>query len=207
MSLLFDWREAIITSLGLTAPEKLVALALSCRMNQDGGSCFPSMKTLAVYTSMSADGVSRIIARLEGAGWLAVERTTGKRNQYVATLPTGAIQDRGRSRIGAIQDRDTPDQGSEGGDPGSGDPRSSARTNTSLPRQRNTSGTAEASAYLRAKELVTGPVSTEGMSRETINALMKLKSGARLTNDDYVLVREWVMERDGKALAAQQEDR
>lgn len=64
-----SWRRAIASS-DLSATTKLVALALSLHMDARGGSCFPSIETLARDCSLSYDSTRRHLRKLRVAGWL-----------------------------------------------------------------------------------------------------------------------------------------
>src|SRR5207249_2138882 len=68
---LFRWRDAV-TAQGnsLSAMGRYVALLLSLYMDGDGGSCFPSVTTLAARGNSGERTVRRAIRELERAGWL-----------------------------------------------------------------------------------------------------------------------------------------
>lgn len=89
LSPLFTWRSAIAHSeLGPT--RKLVAFVLSLHMNELGGSCFPSIDTLARKTGLSDRGVQKAIRALEESGWLVCETGGGRKaNRYTAAIPEG----------------------------------------------------------------------------------------------------------------------
>jgi hypothetical protein len=92
MSPLFTWRSAIVTS-DLPPQVRLVALALSLHMNERGGSCFPSQKTLAAETGLGDRQVRRHISTLRKSQWLMIsykERPSGRRAFYTATVPIEA---------------------------------------------------------------------------------------------------------------------
>jgi hypothetical protein len=84
-----DWCEARPDSGVETKKLKHLALTLSLHMNERGGSCFPSIDTLAEETSMSRPTVFLAIAELEATGWLTVKRGggRGRPNRYTATCP------------------------------------------------------------------------------------------------------------------------
>lgn len=73
-----DWR--------LGTGDKLVALVLLFRFhNTKTGQCNPSYERLAEACCLTRRAVIKIIPRLEGAGWLIVDRTAGgrkRRNQF-----------------------------------------------------------------------------------------------------------------------------
>lgn len=91
---LFTWRSAISSKeSGLTPTQRHVALALSLHMNEKGGSCFPSVRTLCDETGLSNRAVIDALRALEGGDWLEVYRRKkgkggrGWANGYRATVP------------------------------------------------------------------------------------------------------------------------
>ena len=89
---LFTWRSAIVES-DLPPVTRHVALTLSLHMNERGGSCFPSHKTLADETGLHVDTVRTHLAALTKGGWLVrvVNRRgsgRGTRVEYEASVPT-----------------------------------------------------------------------------------------------------------------------
>jgi hypothetical protein len=81
------WRDAVRDS-ELDATAKLVAFVLSTYMN-GRGCARPSKETLAAGASLSSGrrAVDHAVDRLEGAGFLEVERSRGRTaNRYQATL-------------------------------------------------------------------------------------------------------------------------
>src|ERR1700694_2761904 len=88
LSPLFTWRSAIAES-DLGSTTKLVAFALSLHMNERGGSCFPSIQTLARETSLGVSTVREHIGKLESADWLLRKIGGGRKsNRYTASVPT-----------------------------------------------------------------------------------------------------------------------
>lgn len=85
---LFSWRSAIVES-ELDADTKHVALTLSLHMNERGGSCFPSLETLAKETSRSKKTVVRCLRSLRSQGWLTVRAGggRGRTSTYTAVVP------------------------------------------------------------------------------------------------------------------------
>jgi hypothetical protein len=58
-------------------------------MNERGGSCFPSLKTLEAETGLSERSVRYSLRSLESEGWLEIDKRQGRShtNTYVATSP------------------------------------------------------------------------------------------------------------------------
>ena len=97
LSPLFSWRGAISSpESGLEPTSRHVALALSLHMNERGGSCFPSLDTLAAETGYHVDTVKKHLRVLATGGWITkVTRSMGvgrgSRNDYQATTPDGVV--------------------------------------------------------------------------------------------------------------------
>lgn len=85
---LFDWRTAVVGST-LSSTCRHVALTLSLHMDEQGGSCFPSVETLATETGLSRRAVQANVSKLVASGWLALRRGggRGRSNRYEATNP------------------------------------------------------------------------------------------------------------------------
>lgn len=72
---------------------RLVLFALSLHMNQQGGSCFSSQKTIADRSGLSERSVRTHLANAEKAGWLKIGQQPQKKgtawfvHNYVATIP------------------------------------------------------------------------------------------------------------------------
>lgn len=77
----------------LSAPTKLVALALATYMSDRGDQCHPGPTRLARDTSLHVSTVKERLKELERAGWLTCARRGGLKgetrfaNEYVATVP------------------------------------------------------------------------------------------------------------------------
>lgn len=74
-----------VWSVGPTdATEAAVMLALANFAGDDGGNCFPSIELIAKMARYSTRTVIRAVAALEAAGWVKVERGSGRglRSQY-----------------------------------------------------------------------------------------------------------------------------
>jgi hypothetical protein len=90
-SAVIEWRAAILAS-RLKPSARLVALVLSTHMDSDGGSCFPSLTTLAREAGLSRRGVCYALCELEQAR--LVERARGDRGRatrYHAASAHGAL--------------------------------------------------------------------------------------------------------------------
>lgn len=85
---LFSWRSGVSQS-GLTPNTRHVALVLSLHMNELGGSCFPSLTTLASETGRARKTIVAALSELEDEGWLRVVHGggRGRPNHYTATVP------------------------------------------------------------------------------------------------------------------------
>jgi DNA-binding transcriptional ArsR family regulator len=89
---LFTWRTCVASKhSGLEATTRHLALTISLHMNERGGSCFPSMDSMAEETGLHKATVIRHLRILEEAGWLSVKRRNrpGRSdvNQYTALVP------------------------------------------------------------------------------------------------------------------------
>jgi hypothetical protein len=89
------WREAVVSSDVLTAPDRLVALVLSLRMKPDGGPCWPALGDqekpgdLMRRTALGERTIRNSLGRLGRTGFLAVTHRPGKTSIYRPTLPGG----------------------------------------------------------------------------------------------------------------------
>lgn len=104
LSPLFSWRSAVCDST-LPPVTRHVALTLSLHMNERGGSCFPSLATLARETGLHEDTIKVHLRSLRQTGWLQVEhdravRGRGTRNTYTATVPTRGAETTGGQSTG-----------------------------------------------------------------------------------------------------------
>lgn len=91
-SSLFEWRRALLAKdSGLKSGTRYVLLVLSMHMDRDGGSCFPSIDTLANETALSPKVAGEHLAAGEAAGWFyRWKSATGKgwaRYNYQAVIP------------------------------------------------------------------------------------------------------------------------
>lgn len=88
MSVLFDWRKAVLAS-ELPAPCRHVLLTLSMHMDESGGSCWPSTETLARESGLHRATVIRHLATAEDGGWFTRVASRGRTsNAYQATQPS-----------------------------------------------------------------------------------------------------------------------
>jgi DNA-binding transcriptional MocR family regulator len=88
LPLVARWRRAVLAS-DLTRGQKIVAMALAEHMNGEGGSCYPSVKTLASETGLSVRGVRKAIAELSRRKWISRKRggsRPGHTSRYQALL-------------------------------------------------------------------------------------------------------------------------
>lgn len=71
-------------------------MTLSLHMNERGGSCFPSIETVAKESGLHAATVKRALNRLEEDGWLKRDRKgkggRGRVTTYTALLPPELAQ-------------------------------------------------------------------------------------------------------------------
>jgi DNA-binding transcriptional regulator YhcF (GntR family) len=104
---LFTWRSAVCES-NLKATTRHLLLTLSLHMNERGGSCFPSVETLASETGLGRATVFRQLQVAEDTGWLIIRRSQGRvSNRYEAALPPEFEP----SRKTTVPERDGPTAG------------------------------------------------------------------------------------------------
>ncbi|WP_073833039.1 helix-turn-helix domain-containing protein [Pseudovibrio exalbescens] len=109
----WSWRQAIYKS-NLPAMTKHVLQTLSAFMNSFGESCYPSVETLAEYTSLSKRAVIDHLRQAREAGWIEVSShgfrgQKWKRNEYTPRWPDRDLV----ASCGVIND----ERGGEGGSP------------------------------------------------------------------------------------------
>jgi hypothetical protein len=105
LSLLTEWRDAVVVDQRLDTTSTAVALVLSTFMNGDGVA-WPSRETIGAGAKLkSVRSVDRAIGIIESAGLLAIERSKGRRShRYRATVqPTARLN----SPNGASDDTST----------------------------------------------------------------------------------------------------
>lgn len=93
MTRAWTWRNAILST-NLQATTKHVLMVISTHMNDMGGGCYPSVKTIAELASLSERSVCTHVEIAAKAGWLAVEKHgfNGQgwaRHEYKALWPEG----------------------------------------------------------------------------------------------------------------------
>lgn len=86
---LFAWRAAIVAST-LASTARHVALTLSLHMDGDGGSCWPSVPTIAAETGLREETVRRHLAGLVAGGWLDRRERPGRTPMWTAAVPADA---------------------------------------------------------------------------------------------------------------------
>jgi len=112
-SLLFKWRRLVASEHGPEKPlTRHVLLTLSLRMNQDGGSCYPALRTLAADVGVGRSTVARHLKIAEQGGWIErytrrLEGQGWKRKGYRAVLPKGVPPERDTSGKAVPPERDT----------------------------------------------------------------------------------------------------
>lgn len=87
----WTWQQAILDS-DLAPTTRHVLLTIGCYMNQLGEGSYPSMRTLAVKTGLSARAVCTHVEKAAKAGWIRIAAhgfagTKWRRNEYVACWP------------------------------------------------------------------------------------------------------------------------
>lgn len=87
----WSWRHAIQKS-SLQPTTKLILYNLSLYMNEQGGSCFPSVETQAEDTGLDPKTVQRHLKKARDAGWIRVEarhfpKHEWRKHTYFASWP------------------------------------------------------------------------------------------------------------------------
>lgn len=91
----FSWQRLVASDKGpKSSTRRHVLLTLSLHMDQTGGSCFPSERTVAVETGLSRRAVNTHLAGAADEGWIerGVRGQSGqgwRQYEYQATLPDG----------------------------------------------------------------------------------------------------------------------
>jgi hypothetical protein len=86
------WRDAVTEHPDISSVEWAVAMALSMRMDNKSGECYPGFASIGRVTRLSRTSVKKAIKGLEGKGLLRVRRRRIARayhdtNYYTAVLP------------------------------------------------------------------------------------------------------------------------
>lgn len=95
----WTWRQAILKS-ALKPTTRHLLLTLSCHMNDMGGGCYPTTRTLAEETGLSERAVCTHLEIASDAGWIKVSQHGFKgqkwrQNQYEAAWPDDEGAERG----------------------------------------------------------------------------------------------------------------
>ena len=86
-----NWMRAVLAS-DLPDNAKAVALTIALHLRVKTGTCNPSYPTLAAESHVGERSTYRLVALLESAGWLSVQRTQGRlSNQYVLLNPANYV--------------------------------------------------------------------------------------------------------------------
>jgi Helix-turn-helix domain len=86
-----DWMRAVLAA-DLPDAAARLAVRIGLHLRVKTGKCNPSYATLAAESRIGERSAYRLVALLEAAGWLAVQRTRGRlSNQYVLLNPANAM--------------------------------------------------------------------------------------------------------------------
>ena len=90
--LLFQWRNLVCSEHGPKSTTRLVLIVLSLHMNSDGGSCFPSVETVAKRAGISKRAVCEHLNLAATLGWITRFRKgesgrSWRKWHYQATIP------------------------------------------------------------------------------------------------------------------------
>jgi DNA-binding transcriptional MocR family regulator len=90
-SLVVQWRTLVVTS-EVGAMPRAVAHVLSTHMDRNGGSCFPSLTTIARESGLARSTVCKALNELEVAKLIQRDRGGPKRStRYLATSPPDGL--------------------------------------------------------------------------------------------------------------------
>jgi hypothetical protein len=82
-----NWMRAVLVA-DLPDAAVRVAMTIALHLRVSTGRCDPAYATLASCSRISERSVYRLVALLEHAGWIAIQRTRGRHsNQYILTNP------------------------------------------------------------------------------------------------------------------------
>jgi Helix-turn-helix domain len=82
-----NWMRAVLAS-DLPDAAVRVAIRIALHLRVNGGRCDPSYVTLAAESHVAERSVYRLVALLEHAGWIVIQRTRGRlSNQYILLNP------------------------------------------------------------------------------------------------------------------------
>ncbi|WP_419656289.1 helix-turn-helix domain-containing protein [Desulfosarcina variabilis] len=112
----FEWQKIIASKFGPKKPTtRHVLLTLCIHMDKDGGSCFPSTRTLAEETGLSERSVCTHLRTASTDGWINTHTRTGfgqawAQNSYTALIPKKVlkeVQQQGTERGSVPNDKGT----------------------------------------------------------------------------------------------------
>jgi len=115
----FRWQKMIASVNGPDSPTtRHVLLTLSLFMDNDGGSCFPSNRTLATAAKLHRKSVASHLESASKAGWIQISGRAGdgrgwKRHSYKATFPDDAGKEAPHVN-GELGESGSPPQGGRG---------------------------------------------------------------------------------------------
>jgi len=101
---LFQWRKMIASESGPQPTTRHILLTLSIHMNEAGGSCYPSIRTLAGETGLSTRTICTHLEAAERGGWISRRmRQPGneggrsgqgwRRHQYSLSFPEKVLKE------------------------------------------------------------------------------------------------------------------
>jgi len=99
MTDLYQWRRLLASEYGPKSPiTRLLLHTLMVHMDQSGGSCFPSTKTIAVESGLSERSVCSHLNTAEKTGWIHINQKSGsgrawKSNSYQAEIPINVLKE------------------------------------------------------------------------------------------------------------------
>jgi helix-turn-helix protein len=143
---LFKWRSVIASEYGPSPTARHILLTLSLHMDELGGSCFPSIRTLMKKTGLSNRAICTHLEKAEAAGWIKRSQRgknfgkSWKGNEYQATLPplkvVNEVQHDGGER-GSLRQAKGGEPHSEGGEPDDNKVVNEVHTSTSVNSRKN----------------------------------------------------------------------
>jgi hypothetical protein len=184
---LFTWRKALASSSGPHPTIRHILLTLSLSMDGEGGSCFPSTRTIAEQTGLSEKCVCDRLEDAAAAGWILVSpKGVGgqgwRQNQYQAAIPDTLKQ---------VQQHE-------------GTERGSARRPRKVLKQVQhveAEGTEAGSAASGVKVLNVVPKGTEPPSKKVLNEVQSMSSVVKSSVKSSSQVRSRSAKREGAPAA------
>lgn len=181
----FSWRSAFQKS-ELPSTTKLVLFCISTYMNDHGGGCFPSIKTLMVDASLSNKAVITHIQKAQAAGFITVgshgfSGQGWKRNEYHVSFPAS-------NKVVNL----TP----EGGEPHAQKVVNEVHTNTPLNTPKNTK-------YIKDFEIFWLAYGQHGSKKNALDKYLKIRTSveqetllkANLDYDAHLKTEDWKQKR------------